>query len=210
MDELSVEAYIRSILSADAWAAYQAAEGEAKEILRAKALSAWNTRPELCSRIVAWAGVQPGQFVLEPASGTGNFTRALRAVGADVTTVDIDPRLSPDVCANYLETSFSGRFHFAIGNPPFEDALDTRFLEKAAVDADDVVFVIRLVALAGKDRFRRVWKHVQLVGLAILPERPDFLLGPAELEMGSARSDFCVVHYSTRENVQSKKVEWWT
>jgi len=54
--------------------------------------SQWFTRPELCRRVVRWAGVRPGMRVLEPGAGSGNFVAALVEAGADVTAVEIDRR----------------------------------------------------------------------------------------------------------------------
>jgi len=79
-------------------------------------------------------------------------------------------------------------------------------LEKAITDAEDVVALVRLNALAGQKRYARVWKHVNVAGLAILASRPSFNLG--ELESGSPRHDFCVIHYTLRD-VPQRPTEWW-
>jgi 16S rRNA (adenine1518-N6/adenine1519-N6)-dimethyltransferase len=49
--------------------------------------------PNLCERIARVAGVGPGDRVLEIGPGLGALTTALVATGADVTAVEIDPRL---------------------------------------------------------------------------------------------------------------------
>lgn len=45
-------------------------------------------------RIVTLAGVQPGEHVLEVGPGLGSLTLALLAAGAEVTAIEIDPRLA--------------------------------------------------------------------------------------------------------------------
>jgi 16S rRNA (adenine1518-N6/adenine1519-N6)-dimethyltransferase len=51
--------------------------------------------PNLVARIVAAAGVGPGDLVVEVGSGTGTLTRALAASGADVIGFEIDRHLEP-------------------------------------------------------------------------------------------------------------------
>jgi 16S rRNA (adenine1518-N6/adenine1519-N6)-dimethyltransferase len=51
--------------------------------------------PNLTRKVVAAAGVQPGDRVLEIGAGTGTLTRALTEAGARVLAVEIDQRLAP-------------------------------------------------------------------------------------------------------------------
>jgi 16S rRNA (adenine1518-N6/adenine1519-N6)-dimethyltransferase len=48
-------------------------------------------------RIVALAGVQPGEHVLEVGPGFGSLTLALLAAGARVTAVEVDPALAAEL-----------------------------------------------------------------------------------------------------------------
>lgn len=183
-----------------------AGPSEELAILQATAASQWMTDPALADRIVAWA--KPSGYVLEPSCGTGNLARACRAAGCDVTTVDFDPQFKPDVVGNYLELQFSGRFNFVVGNTPFEDDRDLEFAEKALVDADDVVLLVRINFLTGQERYRRLWKDVTLAGLVYLAARPSYKL--VHRDVGGGRHDFCVVHFTLRSDVIPKPPEWWT
>jgi 16S rRNA (adenine1518-N6/adenine1519-N6)-dimethyltransferase len=51
--------------------------------------------PNITRRIVAAAGVGPGDRVIEIGAGTGTLTRALAATGARVTAFEVDRRLLP-------------------------------------------------------------------------------------------------------------------
>ena len=51
--------------------------------------------PNLVRRIVAVAGVGPGDRVLEIGAGAGTLTRGLAAAGARVLAYEVDPRLRP-------------------------------------------------------------------------------------------------------------------
>jgi len=51
--------------------------------------------PNLVRRIVAVAGVGPGDRVLEIGAGAGTLTRGLAAAGARVRAYEVDPRLRP-------------------------------------------------------------------------------------------------------------------
>lgn len=103
------------------------------------------------------------------------------------------------------------RYDLALMNPPYEGGQDGTFLEKAMAESDRVVAILRLVALAGQERDRRVWSKVGdgrewvMPGLAILSARPDF--GGTE----GAKADFCVVKLVRRElfNDDRTVVEWW-
>lgn len=51
--------------------------------------------PNLTRKVVAAAGVSPGDRVLEIGAGTGTLTRALTEAGAHVLALEIDSRLGP-------------------------------------------------------------------------------------------------------------------
>lgn len=68
--------------------------------------------PNTVRRIVALAGVQPGDWVLEVGPGLGSLTLALLDAGARVTAVEIDDRLAgrlPQTVAEFAPESV-GRF----------------------------------------------------------------------------------------------------
>jgi hypothetical protein len=51
--------------------------------------------------LVELAGIEPGHTVLEPSAGTGALVRAIREAceGADVTAVEVNPRLAEGLAA---------------------------------------------------------------------------------------------------------------
>ncbi len=51
--------------------------------------------PNLTRKVVAAAGVNPGDNVLEVGAGTGTLTRALSEAGAHVLAFEVDSRLAP-------------------------------------------------------------------------------------------------------------------
>lgn len=59
--------------------------------------------PNLVERIVRFAGVEPGDAVVEVGAGTGALTRALHAAGANVVAYEVDAGLAP-----VLEESLAG------------------------------------------------------------------------------------------------------
>jgi predicted RNA methylase len=107
------------------------------------------TPPELASRMVELADVQPGQRVLEPESGTGNLVMAVFDVApVDVVAVEINPSLAAGLrqwipagndsrldvrCADFLECDEAtlGTFDRIVMNPPFAKAADIRHIEHA-------------------------------------------------------------------------------
>ena len=88
--------------------------------------------------------VQITGTALEPCCGDGAISNALKHYGFDVTTCDINPACSPDICADYLEADFSfpGQ-DWIITNPPF--SLAYPMLLKALSEVTvGVAFLLRL------------------------------------------------------------------
>ena len=65
------------------------------------------TPPELAVRMVALAGIEAGDRVLEPSAGTGNLARAIRSAVPDahLDLIEIDPRLCSILKASGFEVS---------------------------------------------------------------------------------------------------------
>ena len=182
--------------------------------------SQWFTPRDLAARIVAWAGVHPGQRVLEPSAGDGSFVTPLLDAGATVTAVDIDRanvsqlvgmrgRRHFDLrCFNFLMLDDIGAHDVAVMNPPYEDGQDLAHVLHALTFAPRVVALLRLVFLAGLERHRELWSKHSLTRVAILSGRPAF--GGPCTESG-AKSDFAVFEILRgRRSVPSiASVEWW-
>lgn len=149
------------------------------------ALGQWWTPPTLARDLVAWAGVAAGMTVLEPTAGAGNLVRALPD-DCDVTAVEIDSRWLPDLYTAHprirvihgdflaLSQTMGGRFDLAIGNPPYEDALDARILLAAARRSLRVCAIVPLNAIATEVRYREAWSRLTLTRMQVCCTRPGF------------------------------------
>lgn len=191
--------------------------------------SQWFTPDWLAERVVEWAHVYPGMRVVELGAGDGAFVRPLLAAGAAVLAVERDPRFVAalhkipvpsgsglgighgDVLALALPAFDSFRADAYIGNPPYENDADIAFVESGLELAPRVVAVLRLVFLAGQERYRRIWSKHHLSRIAYLPARPSFIgeyTGKAE----GARADFAVfdIRRGPIIGVASVATEWWT
>jgi predicted RNA methylase len=188
------------------------------------ALSQWHTPHPLALRMAKWCGGIRSHRILEPSAGGGALVRAAIECGANpsaITAIELDPRWAKKLdtierveveARDYLmRPAREHRYDLTLMNPPYEDGLDGRFLEKAMNESDRVVALIRTVALNGDDRYRRVWRRCNddgdfgMVGLAVLANRPDF-----GGEHG-AMADFVVIKIVRRtvNRIPSARVEWW-
>jgi len=102
------------------------------------------TPPDLATRLVELANIEPGQRVLEPSAGTGNLLRAIAEAGTscEVVAVEVSPTLAQGLkttakgvnvhCADFLTQNGNlGRFDRIIMNPPFENADDIKHIQHA-------------------------------------------------------------------------------
>lgn len=206
-----------------------------------EALSQWFTPPALAARMAGWClpVLGAGMRILEPSAGRGALIEGIRARVrldrkwrgstcasiAHITAHELDPRHVAylrgldDTRVDVVEGDYLAapapveRYDLAVMNPPYESGNDGRFLEKAMNESDRVIALVRLVALAGQERYRRVWSRVGegrewvMPGLAILSARPDF--GGAD----GAKADFAVVKLRRAELGETyaarTAVEWW-
>jgi 23S rRNA (adenine-N6)-dimethyltransferase len=102
-------------------------------------------RRELADRIVAEAGVLPGELVIDIGAGTGAFTLALAHRGADVVAIELDPiwadrlrttvRQARVVNADFLDVALPSRPFRAVGCVPFgaTSAILRRLLDDPSV-----------------------------------------------------------------------------
>mgnify|MGYP001078652626 CR=1 FL=1 len=108
--------------------------------------------PNLVRRIVAAAGVGPGDRVLEIGAGAGTLTRALAASGASVLAYEIDPRLAP-----VLEAALAGVPNAEVR---FEDAAG---LDPAALGAGPWVMVANLPYNVGTPLLLRLLREAPAI-----------------------------------------------
>jgi 23S rRNA (adenine-N6)-dimethyltransferase len=106
---------------------------------------------EAARRLVAEAGIQPGQFVLDLGAGDGALTRPLVAAGARVMAVELHAGRAdalrkdlPDVkvlSCSLEDLRLPGRSFSVVANPPFSLAsnLVRRLLDSRLRQADLVV-----------------------------------------------------------------------
>ena len=59
--------------------------------------------PSAAQRLVAEAGVGPGELVLDIGAGTGTVTAALVAAGARVIAVELHPQRAATLCARFAD-----------------------------------------------------------------------------------------------------------
>lgn len=150
-------------------------------------LSQWDTRPETAQWLVRWAGVKPGDSVLEPSAGKGHIARALRDAGASVKCVELDATradalhasgFSTVACVDFLDYAAraSEREHVdvAVMNPPYENGADLAHILAALTLAPRVVVLARLVLLEGQERRAQLWDKHTLTRLCVLSERESF------------------------------------
>jgi predicted RNA methylase len=183
---------------------------------RRRELSAWFTPPETARRIVEFCGPVQGLRVLEPSAGRGALAVPLRAAGADVVCVDIDPanmleleRLKFDIrCDDFLELhghALGVPFDLAVMNPPFERNGAMRHMQHALKFAPRVVCHCPLSTLAGQERKAELWDRVYLQSLAICATRPKY-------SDEGGKTDMCtvlVLRGNSWGSAQTTQVEWW-
>jgi len=156
-------------------------------------LAQWHTPPRLAAKMVAeHAHLFTDANVLEPSAGGGSLVRAALDAGAGwVMAVEIDPawcarlreRFARELDEGFLsvvEGDFLAmdwsRTHFGItlSNPPFDNGLDTRFLEAMRPLAADHVTLTNASALFGRERFEKVWSKAHVRRESKLVQRPKF------------------------------------
>lgn len=121
------------------------------------------------------------EWTLDPCAGDGQLIRAvMRANPAQqIYGIEIQDHLREQhgciFAGNGLTRSWQGES--IICNPPFANAIE--WMEKAVVEADKALFLVRLAMLSGKGR-RKFWdKHPPKV-IGILSQRPSFTGGQTD------------------------------
>lgn len=108
------------------------------------------TKPEVVDRCIAIAlpYLSPGQVIVEPAGGTGEFIDGLRRAGLvnEILSCDIEPK-HPDVTlGDYLDGGLSPAVKgtLTISNPPFGrcNSLSKKFFNEAATHSETIAFLV--------------------------------------------------------------------
>lgn len=156
-------------------------------------LAQWHTPPKLAAKMATeHAELIRDHLVIEPAAGGGSLVRAALDVGAElVVAVEIDPawckrlrerfeREIDEARVVVVEADFLawapplGPNIATLSNPPFDDGLDTRFLEALRELPADHVTLTNASALFGRERFDRVWSRSHVRRESKLVQRPRF------------------------------------
>lgn len=92
-----------------------------------KTLGQYNTKTEIINFILKEELTNKNKNIkiLEPASGSGNFIKALKKVGyKDITAYEIDEKYKETgaIIADFLSMDIKEKFDIIIGNPPFTSA----------------------------------------------------------------------------------------
>ncbi|MBK0127397.1 class I SAM-dependent methyltransferase [Pantoea sp. S61] len=101
------------------------------------------TRDDVCQKMVALAGIQAGDRVLEPSAGTGSILRAIQsaAPGICCDCVELNAALAAQLQANFPAVTVTcgdflsyepGRlYQRIIMNPPFRQGTDLKHISRA-------------------------------------------------------------------------------
>lgn len=159
-------------------------------------LGQWHTPTRLAAKMVLeHVNLFRDAVVIEPAAGGGALVRAALDVGAAaVVAVELDPawcrwlqeRFAREIQAgrvdvveaNFLTLDVLSRWRAdrmaTLSNPPFDDGLDTQFLEAMRRLSLENVTLTNASALFGRERFDRVWSHANIRRECKLVQRPKF------------------------------------
>jgi predicted RNA methylase len=103
------------------------------------------TPPELAVRMVALAGIEAGDRVIEPSAGTGNLARAIRSAVPDahLDLIEIDPELCSILKASGFEVSCRDFLAASMPVcPDSEDGHDCVLMNPPFSKGQDVVHIL--------------------------------------------------------------------
>jgi len=98
------------------------------------------TSPELAAKLVKTAGVKPGMSALEPSAGNGAIAQAVKAAGAVVDCIELNPRLVTElrtqgyndvIEGDFLKIKRNPAYNVIVMNPPFNGGQDIAHVRKA-------------------------------------------------------------------------------
>jgi predicted RNA methylase len=150
------------------------------------ALDQWLTPATVAEAFLHWCRIGDDDRVLEPAAGEG----ALVVLGHPrVLAFEIDPERAAElrywrpeatvICTNFLALPPPAK-HIAdvcVQNPPYGNAGEGTFIDRALHWAPRVCALVRTSALHGGERFEVCWSRVALTRITYFKNRPKFL-GP--------------------------------
>lgn len=101
---------------------------------------------------------------LEPCEGDGRITSFLSNKGINTTGIDIQNNI------DYLNTKVN-KVDLILTNPPY--SLAKEFIEKALIDANTVIMLLRINFLGAQKRYQW-WTYNEPTSLYVLSKRPSF------------------------------------
>lgn len=177
----------------------------------------WYAAQAMCQYAKRTGLLEDGCDVLEPSCGRGVLIdAALTNADCRVHAYELDPywyRIAKNAfreeieedrvgiqCGNFLSFAADGRVPFcdvAIINPPYENNLDSRFVEACLSVTGDVLAILNLSFVGGADRYKWLWSKYYLLKMIVFPSRLPFE-GSAH---GTGMDYSCMFHVSRYNRV---------
>ncbi len=150
---------------------------------RQKAESQWVTPSGVAEQFLTWCRIGDKDIVLGPSAGEGALVPNRPGVIAFEKDGDLVEELrywrphASVVNYDFLEATPFLRVDVTVGNMPFHDDGEGRFMRRSLDWSPRSCFLMRVAALQGESRYLKCWRFVQVDRLAVLVHRPGFL-GP--------------------------------
>lgn len=202
-------------------------------------LSQFYTPAHVADRMWEWSRRpgMPHERVLEPSAGRGSLLRPMywssqpkEQVAYDVDPMNVERLRLLARCVQASERrpvlevrqrDFTadldpGRFDLVVMNPPYESDQDIAHLDHALDHSHMVVALVRTTIVHGQTRFRKFWRHADILRRANLVERPEFSIPVNGKKPPGAMSDFVCLdirrrrHARRQGEVTTQSEEWWS
>lgn len=193
--------------------------------------SAWFTPQPLANKLASWAlagcphEVRHELRVLEPSAGEGAIARALIAAGvleSHLTLIELDPNRAARLLMQFPRaTIWQGdmfelllrypkeTWDLVVGNPPYDNGLDTIHMGALIRRVPNVVALLPLPFIASRERYETVWTQAFLHRMAVCVQRPKHIVTGGESGMTGKR-DSVVFDISTEPHDGRTLIEWWS